>query len=101
MSFIPVKAGLLFLIVGLPACLDSSENGDDESLYEEEIPFAVENTGTDCVIPSLTDYADLENVSHMPDPFLNMEGTRITDIKEWRCRRAEIGAQVQKYELGA
>ncbi|GAA5520296.1 hypothetical protein LQ318_01105 [Aliifodinibius salicampi] len=100
MDHIPVKAGLLFLIVGFTACLDSSENGGDESLYDTEIPFAVENTGTDCIIPSIINYTDLEKIPHMPDPFLDMEGNRITDIEDWRCRRAEISAQVQKFELG-
>ncbi len=88
------------MIVGFTACLNSSRNGSDESLYDTEIPYAVANTGTDCMISSLTGYADLDTIQHMPDPFLDMAGTRITNIDDWRCRRAQIGEQVQKYELG-
>lgn len=100
MHHIPIKVGVLFLIAGFTACLNSSKNGSDESLYDTEIPYAVENTGTDCMISSLTDYADLDTIQHMPDPFMDMGGTRITNIDDWRCRRAQIGEQVQKYELG-
>jgi hypothetical protein len=39
-------------------------------------------------------------VASLPDPFLMTSGTRITRRADWRCRRAEIGAQIQNYELG-
>lgn len=100
MNRFPIQAGLLLLIFGLTACFDVFKSGGDESPYGTEISFAVENTGTGCNISTLTDYADLEDIPHMPDPFMFMDGTPITKLNEWRCRRAEIGAQVQQYELG-
>jgi hypothetical protein len=36
----------------------------------------------------------------LPDPFLSANGKRITHRDQWACRRAEIGAQAQQYELG-
>lgn len=39
-------------------------------------------------------------IPKLPDPFLSPTGLRITKKDEWPCRRAEIMAQAQKYELG-
>jgi hypothetical protein len=36
----------------------------------------------------------------LPDPFLSSNGQHITTKADWTCRRAEIAAQVQEYELG-
>ena len=33
------------------------------------------------------------NVAELPDPFLSLDGTRITRADQWACRRAEIAAQ--------
>ncbi len=64
------------------------------------LSFSVEQTGSDCNIPAMPHYDELEEISHLPDPFLSMNGTQISDIDEWRCRRAEIAAQLKHYELG-
>lgn len=62
---------------------------------------AVENSGSDCQLPALADYADLHTViAVLPDPFLSVDGKHITQKSDWRCRRAETGAQAQRYELG-
>jgi hypothetical protein len=45
--------------------------------------------------------ADLTANPKLPDPFLGANGARITTKDQWACRRAEIGAQAQQYELGA
>jgi len=42
----------------------------------------------------------LPAIESLPDPFLSANGQRITSRAEWVCRRAEISAQVQEYELG-
>jgi len=42
----------------------------------------------------------LPTISGLPDPFLAMDGTRITRLDQWACRRSEIGGQAQQYELG-
>jgi hypothetical protein len=36
----------------------------------------------------------------LPDPFTMMDGTRMTLKSQWTCRRAELRAQLQNYELG-
>jgi hypothetical protein len=61
---------------------------------------SAENTGADCARPPLPAFAALTSVPNLPDPFLMAAGNRITSRADWRCRRAEIGAQIQNYELG-
>ena len=36
----------------------------------------------------------------LPDPFLTFNGTRVSSKPQWMCRREEIRALMQKYELG-
>lgn len=60
----------------------------------------VENTGAACPPPPLPPLTALQPVPTLPDPFLGSSGQRITTRAEWACRRAEIAAQVQEYELG-
>jgi len=55
-------------------------------------------SGDQAPLPAL---ADLPKVAALPDPFLSLDGTRITTAAQWStCRRAEIAAQAQTYELG-
>ncbi len=46
------------------------------------------------------DYGALATNPKLPDPFTSPYGTRITTKDEWPCRRAEIKAQAQTFELG-
>jgi hypothetical protein len=46
-------------------------------------------------------YSALPTITKLPDPFLSMDGTRITNRNQWACRRNEISTQAQLYELGA
>lgn len=60
-----------------------------------------ENTGADCPLPTLPDISGLTTtVAALPDPFQMASGTRMTSRADWRCRRAEIAAMIQKYETG-
>lgn len=63
-------------------------------------PGAVENRGADCPVPSLPAAGALPSVPALPDPFRALDGRRLSTEAEWRCRRAEIAAQAQRYELG-
>jgi hypothetical protein len=63
-------------------------------VYDEE------DTGADCPEPTLPDYAALPEVSPLPDPFENADGTRIASRADWRCRRAEIKAALEKWDVG-
>jgi hypothetical protein len=59
-----------------------------------------ENGGAGCAAPALPPLEQLPAQPSLPDPFLSANGQRITTRGEWACRRAEIAAQVQEYELG-
>jgi hypothetical protein len=60
----------------------------------------VENSGADCAVPPLPSYAALAANPKLPDPFTFMNGTRLATKDQWRCRRAEIAAELEEYELG-
>ena len=62
---------------------------------------SVEDDGTDCAVGTLPDAGGLPTNSKLPDPFKKLDGTTITTKAEWRCRRAEIKAQAERYVYGA
>ncbi|MEK8174935.1 hypothetical protein NKH77_55370 [Streptomyces sp. M19] len=47
----------------------------------------VEDDGADCPVPNP---GGLTADSKLPDPFTRIDGTRVTAVSDWRCRRAEI-----------
>jgi hypothetical protein len=56
-------------------------------------------------MPAFSGVDHLRDIPHHPDPFLNMDGTRVDPndgplSTGWRCRREEISQLVQHYELG-
>jgi len=50
----------------------------------------VEDAGEACAIPPLPAFADLPTLTTLPDPFLGLNGERITSKSQWQCRREEI-----------
>jgi hypothetical protein len=62
--------------------------------------FDVENTGADCPAPPLPPLDQLPAIAALPDPFLSANGSRVTTREDWRCRRREVAAQIQNYEMG-
>ena len=64
--------------------------------------YDVENTGIDCPAPPLPLPVDLPSVQSLTDPFEWSDASRgrIENKSDWRCRRAEIGAELQHYEMG-
>src|SRR5690606_5549910 len=63
--------------------------------------YEVEHTGSDCpVATTFPGFGELPSMPEFPDPFLLESGARMTSRAEWRCRRAEISAQIQHWELG-
>lgn len=69
----------------------------------QEMPavYDVENTGADCPVPYLSAFSELPTIQALPDPFIWSDGRgRIANFSDWRCRRAEISAEVQHYEIG-
>ena len=73
------------------------------SLAQEKMPlvYAVENTAADFPSPYLPSISQLPVIQALPDPFEWADGRgRISNFSDWRYRRAEIGAQIQNYEIG-
>lgn len=58
----------------------------------------MEDTGEDCSVGVLP-AAGTSN-SKLPDPFLKLDGNRISAKADWRCRRREIRKQAEKYIYG-
>jgi hypothetical protein len=59
-----------------------------------------ENSAAGCALPKLAAAGELSPQAKHPDPFKMLNGTRITKRDDWRCRRAEIRAQLEEYESG-
>jgi hypothetical protein len=62
--------------------------------------FGKENTGADCPRPPLPEFSALPSIPYLPDPFAKADGRRMTTRAEWRCRRAEIRAMLEHYDVG-
>lgn len=63
--------------------------------------FGVEHTGADCPAPPLPPFRELPSIKSLPNPFEWSDGRgTISRLSDWRCRRAEIAAEIQHYELG-
>lgn len=92
-----MRSFLLLLALGFSAFLS-------EVPLAQTMPFVygVEDTGADCPAPPLPSYRDLPLVEALPDPFTWSDEARgrLTSRAGWRCRRAEIGAEIQTYEMG-
>lgn len=57
----------------------------------------VENPSADCEVGPLPSVGSLTASAKLPDPFKKMDGTRITNKSEWRCRREEIRKQALEF----
>ncbi|WP_198172634.1 T9SS type A sorting domain-containing protein [Hymenobacter ginkgonis] len=63
--------------------------------------YSAENTGGSCAAPPLPTFAQLPAIQPLPDPFLWADGRgRTTNFSDWECRRNEIKAQIENYEIG-
>jgi hypothetical protein len=65
-----------------------------------QTPVFAEDTTQGCVIPALPNFDALPASNILPDPFRKLDGTRVSTLAEWRCRRAEIMAQAERYIYG-
>lgn len=69
----------------------------------QKIPFVyeVENTGAKFPKPILPTIEQLPTIETLTDPFAWSDGKkRSTKFKDWSHRRAEIGAEIEHYEIG-
>jgi hypothetical protein len=60
----------------------------------------VEDNGVACEIGELPELAELEELTTLPDPFLGLNGERITTRADWRCRRQEIRRLAERFIYG-
>ena len=60
-----------------------------------------ENTGVNCESPPLPAPNELSNYPLLPDPFAWADGSgRVSNFDDWECRRNEIKAEIEHYEIG-
>lgn len=59
--------------------------------------LAVPALAQDCSAP---DNAQPEAIATLPDPFLPLDGARVTTKEEFECRQQEISSLFQQFELG-
>ncbi len=84
-------------------CWLPSYNRADEKATTEQRPlvYSVENSGADFPVPVLLGIDDLPVIKPLTDPFIWSDGSgRVTDFNEWSRRRAEIKAEIERYEIG-
>jgi len=60
----------------------------------------VENTTVDCTVAEPAEPSTLSKIQKLPDPFIKMDGTKISKRSDWHCRRQEILKQAEKYIYG-
>ena len=71
------------------------------SYAQTPLVYSTENTGASCAAPPLPALAQLPVIQPLPDPFLWADGRgRSTSFSDWECRRNEIKAQIENYEIG-
>jgi hypothetical protein len=88
-----LKSELLTLLFS--ACVVIGSNAQVPLVYE------VENSGASCDKPLLPDPSQLKNYPLLPDPFAWYDGSgRVDTFPDWECRRNEIKAEIEKYEIG-
>jgi len=85
----------------LPASADTEDRETADPVTVVTGNATAENGGGACPVPTGMPAAGALTANEpLPDPFTSLDGTRITRKDQWTCRRAEISAQVQEYELG-
>lgn len=63
-------------------------------------PDLVEDHRSECVIPAMPAVSALVANPALPNPFKMMDGTAVTTLAQWKCRREEIAALLEKYVHG-
>ena len=61
---------------------------------------AVEDEGADCTVPTLPEVGSLPTIAKLPDPFTKIDGTRVSSVADWRCRREELKRLSEKFVYG-
>ena len=67
------------------------------SVAQQESPSFVEDHRSECQIGNIPSSV---NNAKLPDPFMGLDGKRISSKADWKCRREEIGAMYEKLMFG-
>jgi hypothetical protein len=72
------------------------------SFAQAPLVYSAENTGAaSCPAPPLPSFSQLPAIEPLPDPFRWADGRgRSTKFSDWECRRNEIKAEIEHYEIG-
>jgi len=98
-----VNLSLLLSLLVLASCGENTSRSQNEDTNGGARPPTsvsanfTEDHRSECSIeamPSLTD------IGALPDPFTTLNGTSVTTLEQWRCRREQIGAMLEHFELG-
>jgi hypothetical protein len=90
-----IKVGIFLLLLSMYAVLNSFARDVPPFVYD------VEFTGVDCTKPPLPTKDELPTVKPLTDAFEWSDGSgRDTSFASWVCRRAEIKAEIENYEIG-
>lgn len=81
-----IKAGIIIPVM----LLTSNLSAQDVPLNYEE-----ENTGAGCSVSA----GSLEYHEKLPNPFEFNDGSMVQTFEDWTCRRNEIKADIEKYEI--
>ncbi|WP_181954027.1 glucuronyl esterase domain-containing protein [Flavobacterium cellulosilyticum] len=90
-----MKKKLTLLALITSACITFNTYAQHPAVYNSE------NTGVSCAATPLPSPNNLINYPMLPDPFAWSNGSgRSTNFNDWECRRNEIKAEIQQYEIG-
>lgn len=68
----------------------------DTTCFGDNAPCKVSG----CTVPVMPSFEALPAHSMLPDPFTFMDGSKVSDKSDWKCRREEIAVMAQEYEYG-
>lgn len=90
-----MKYKSIFISILFSICIIFSIFGQVPLVYDAE------NTGIGCTPPPLPVPDLLINYPNLPNPFAWADGSGVlTDFVDWECRRNEIKAEIEEYEIG-
>lgn len=93
----------LWFVLSGRAGVDAQSPDRDQSSVNIDVPlvYEVENTGANDPKPTLPEFQQLPSVSPLPDPFAWSDGSgRSTEFADWKKRRSEIKAEIERYGIG-
>ncbi len=77
--------------------LETSSSSEAVEPPPAEKPTFVEDHRSECQIGNIPTSV---NNAKLPDPFMGLDGKRISSKADWKCRREEIGAMYEKLMFG-